>query len=119
MSLAPIRLSFNAVVNSRRHIAAVTLKALVAGATSDAGIATLQPYVPLAGVLAAGGSPFRGARVIGTHSFALRTDGSLWGWGWGQSGQLGNGMQGGNYMVSSPGPVGGTNWQRVAVGGEE
>jgi len=49
------------------------------------------------------------------HTAAIKTDGTLWAWGWNTFGQLGNGTNGNNY--SSPIQVGAlTNWKQVACG---
>ena len=47
------------------------------------------------------------------HSLAIKTDGTLWSWGYGGSGQLGNG----NSSALSPVQVGtATNWRSVSTG---
>jgi alpha-tubulin suppressor-like RCC1 family protein len=49
------------------------------------------------------------------HSVAIKTDGTLWAWGYNGDGQIGNGASGGN--VLSPVQVGtGTQWASVTVG---
>ncbi|HSD13671.1 MAG TPA: T9SS type A sorting domain-containing protein [Flavobacterium sp.] len=48
------------------------------------------------------------------HSLAIKTDGTLWSWGYGASGQLG---LGGIYSVSTPTQVGtATNWKSISTG---
>ncbi|MDI6787050.1 MAG: hypothetical protein QME51_01605, partial [Planctomycetota bacterium] len=50
-----------------------------------------------------------------SHTLSIKTDGTLWAWGWNYSGQLGNGT---NTDRNTPTRVGtDTNWQSV-VGGE-
>lgn len=55
------------------------------------------------------------AGLSGNTSFGIKTDGTLWGWGTGTSGQLGD-----NAVVSRSSPVQtialGTNWQQVSSG---
>ncbi|WP_158219617.1 CARDB domain-containing protein [Ideonella sp. A 288] len=48
-------------------------------------------------------------------SMGLRTDGSLWTWGAGQRGQLGNG---GTLGTGTPQKVGGNDWQAISAGRE-
>ena len=49
------------------------------------------------------------------HNLAIKTDGTLWGWGWNNNGQLGDNTQG---HKSSPVTTiaGGTNWKQVEGG---
>ena len=49
------------------------------------------------------------------HSVAIKTDGTLWAWGWNTNGELGGGA---TTARSSPGTTtgGGTNWSQVSVG---
>ncbi|MFZ1313275.1 MAG: T9SS type A sorting domain-containing protein [Chitinophagaceae bacterium] len=50
------------------------------------------------------------------HTLAIKTDGTLWGWGDNTSGQLGNGT---NNNSNAPGQIGtATNWQVIAAGAE-
>ena len=57
-----------------------------------------------------------------TVSGAIKTDGTLWMWGWGQYGELGNDSSAasgsGIYAQSSPVQVPGTTWSVVRGGGE-
>ena len=63
----------------------------------------------------AGGTTWKQVDCGGTHTVALKTDGTLWGWGAGGSGILGN-----DSTTSQSSPVqtitGGTNWKHVACG---
>ena len=54
--------------------------------------------------------------AAGYHVAAIKTDGTLWLWGWNNPGQLGNGTD--ITPKSSPAQTvaGGTNWKQVAVG---
>ena len=47
-------------------------------------------------------------------TFGIKTDGTLWGWGYGQYGALGDG---GGTDRSSPSQVAGTTWKQVDAGG--
>ena len=50
----------------------------------------------------------------GNHAAAVKTDGTLWAWGWGAQGELG---QGNTVSYSSPVQVGAlTNWRQVSCG---
>jgi alpha-tubulin suppressor-like RCC1 family protein len=50
-------------------------------------------------------------------TYAVKQDGSLWSWGYGEQGQLGDGQSGGSYATSSPQQVGTlTNWKTVTGG---
>ena len=63
----------------------------------------------------AGGTTWKQVSCGGFHTAAIKTDGSLWIWGLGTSGQLGD-----NTIVSKSSPVqtiaGGTNWKQVSCG---
>jgi alpha-tubulin suppressor-like RCC1 family protein len=63
-----------------------------------------------------GGTSWRSASAGRAHTAAIKTDGSLWTWGDGFSGKLGN-----NATTNQSSPVqtisGGTNWKSVSVGG--
>ena len=52
-------------------------------------------------------------------TFATKTDGTLWSWGWNGYGQLGQGLQGTPGNISSPEQVGsGTDWSTTVAGAE-
>lgn len=63
-----------------------------------------------------GGTNWKQASAGGNHSAAIKTDGTLWIWGLGASGILGN-----NAVTNRSSPVqtisGGTNWKNVSAGG--
>jgi alpha-tubulin suppressor-like RCC1 family protein/uncharacterized protein YunC (DUF1805 family) len=50
-------------------------------------------------------------------SCAIRTDGTLWSWGYGMFGQLGTNESGGSMMKSSPVQVPGTTWSKIGGDG--
>ena len=56
-----------------------------------------------------------GSSVNGTHTSAIKTDGTLWSWGAGSGGKLGDGT---SVNRSSPVQIisGGTNWKQVSAG---
>jgi alpha-tubulin suppressor-like RCC1 family protein len=63
----------------------------------------------------AGGTNWKQVSCSISHTAALKTDGSLWSWGFGNEGQLGN-----NVFASRSTPVttfsGGTTWKQVSAG---
>jgi len=63
----------------------------------------------------AGGTNWKQVSAGGGHTSAIKTDGTLWTWGWGTSGQLGT-----NDTTNRLTPVttfaGGTNWKQVSAG---
>jgi alpha-tubulin suppressor-like RCC1 family protein len=64
----------------------------------------------------AGGTNWKQVSAGTTHTTAIKTDGTLWVWGLGTSGQLGT-----NDLTQRSTPVttfaGGTNWKQVSAGG--
>jgi len=64
----------------------------------------------------AGGANWKQVASGGSHTVAIKTDGTLWTWGFNASGQLGD-----NTTTQRNTPVttftGGTNWKQVAAGG--
>ena len=65
----------------------------------------------------AGGTNWKQVACGSNHTSAIKTDGTLWTWGYNYSGQLGD-----NTQVNKSSPVqtisAGTNWKQVACGGE-
>ena len=63
----------------------------------------------------AGGTNWKQVSAGGSHTAAIKTDGTLWTWGQGASGQLGNAQ-----TTNIPTPIttfaGGTNWKQVSAG---
>jgi hypothetical protein len=68
--------------------------------------------------VAGGGTTWAQVSCANAHTAAIKTDGTLWTWGYNQNGQLGTGTTGDNTSRSSPGTTagGGTTWQSVAAG---
>jgi alpha-tubulin suppressor-like RCC1 family protein len=64
----------------------------------------------------AGGTNWEQVSCVNNHTAAIKTDGTLWTWGNGSTGQLGN-----TFTVNISTPVttfaGGTNWKQVSSGG--
>ena len=64
----------------------------------------------------AGGTNWKQVSCGGLHTSAIKTDGTLWTWGFGNEGRLGNAK-----TTNSSTPVttfaGGTNWKQVSCGG--
>ena len=64
----------------------------------------------------AGGTNWKQVSAGGNHCAAIKTDGTLWTWGYGAQGQLGD-----NTATNKSTPVttfaGGTNWKQVSAGG--
>jgi alpha-tubulin suppressor-like RCC1 family protein len=69
----------------------------------------------------AGGTNWKQVSVGSLHTAAIKTDGTLWVWGYNNSGQLGTNDSGSNAETARSTPVttfaGGTNWKQVSVGG--
>jgi alpha-tubulin suppressor-like RCC1 family protein len=63
-----------------------------------------------------GGTNWKSVSVGGFHTMAVKTDGTLWGWGFNSSGPLGD-----NSVINKSSPVqtisGGANWLQVSSGG--
>src|SRR3990170_1798433 len=52
------------------------------------------------------------------HTLAIKSDGTLWAWGYNSYGQLGDGASGGGNYKTTPVQIGtGTNWSQIAAGG--
>jgi alpha-tubulin suppressor-like RCC1 family protein len=64
----------------------------------------------------AGGTNWKQVSSIGYHTAAIKTDGTLWTWGSGGTGRLGNGVTTGNRSTPVTTFAGGTNWKQVSVG---
>lgn len=52
----------------------------------------------------------------GSHSIALKADGSLWAWGDNESGQVGDGTSGANNFNATPIRIGTATWKTIAGG---
>jgi alpha-tubulin suppressor-like RCC1 family protein len=61
----------------------------------------------------AGGTNWKQVSGGGVHTAAIKTDGTLWTWGAGSYGRLGNGVTTGNISTPVTTFAGGTNWKQV------
>ena len=65
----------------------------------------------------AGGTNWKQVSAGGNHTAAIKTDGTLWGWGGNSQGQLGD-----NTIINRSTPIttfaGGTNWKQVSGGNQ-
>jgi alpha-tubulin suppressor-like RCC1 family protein len=64
----------------------------------------------------AGGANWKQLSAGSAHTAAIKTDGTLWTWGAGSSGRLGNGATTGNISIPVTTFAGGTNWKQVRSG---
>jgi alpha-tubulin suppressor-like RCC1 family protein len=64
----------------------------------------------------AGGSSWKQVSSGGSHTAAIKTDGTLWTWGLGNRGRLGNAVTTGNISTPVTTFAGGTNWKQVSLG---
>ncbi len=83
------------------------------GATATSG----QNFVTTPITTFAGGTNWKQVSGSGDYKAAIKTDGTLWTWGFGSSGQLGNAVT--TISISTPITTfaGGTNWKQVSGGG--
>jgi hypothetical protein len=65
----------------------------------------------------AGGTNWKQVSSKFRYSAAIKTDGTLWTWGYNAYGQLGDNTSGTNRLTPVTTFAGGTNWKQVAVGG--
>jgi alpha-tubulin suppressor-like RCC1 family protein len=64
----------------------------------------------------AGGTNWKQVSVGSNHTAAIKTDGTLWTWGSGTVGRLGNGVTTGNISTPVTTFSGGNNWKQVSSG---
>jgi alpha-tubulin suppressor-like RCC1 family protein len=64
----------------------------------------------------AGGTNWKQVSGGNSHTAAIKTDGTLWTWGQGASGRLGNGVAAGSISTPITTFAGGTNWKQVSGG---
>jgi alpha-tubulin suppressor-like RCC1 family protein len=65
----------------------------------------------------AGGTNWKQVSSGATHIAAIKTDGTLWTWGYSANGRLGNRVSTGNINTPVTTFAGGTNWKQVSSGG--
>jgi alpha-tubulin suppressor-like RCC1 family protein len=63
-----------------------------------------------------GGNNWKQVSSVNSHIAAIKTDGTLWVWGAGSDGRLGNGVTTGNISTPVTTFSGGTNWKQVSAG---
>ena len=76
--------------------------------------ATTQRNTPVTTFL--GGSDWKQVAAGGNHTLAIKTDGTLWTWGYNVVGQLGINTSGTDILTPVTTFVGGSNWKQVAGG---
>ena len=81
------------------------------GSVGD-GTTTVRKSSP--GTVSGGGTNWKQVSCSNYHTAAIKTDGTLWTWGWGDFGQLGDGTQ--SSRLSPVTTAGGTNWKQVSCG---
>ncbi len=64
----------------------------------------------------AGGTNWKQVSAGNNHTAAIKTDGTLWTWGYGSNGKLGNAITTGNISTPVTTFAGGTNWKQVDAG---
>jgi len=64
----------------------------------------------------AGGNNWKQVSCGDIHVAAIKTDGTLWTWGYGNNGRLGNAVTTGNISTPVTTFAGGTNWKQVSGG---
>jgi len=92
-------------------IATTKSNVAISGATAgDDAVTTLSSPEPNFDTLSISSGP--------NFTLAVKTDGTLWSWGWNGAGQLGQGTTDSNMTHNTPVQVGsGTNWKMVSAGG--
>jgi alpha-tubulin suppressor-like RCC1 family protein len=63
-----------------------------------------------------GGTNWKQVSCGRSHTLAIKTDGTLWTWGNGSNGRLGDNTSGTNRLTPVPVFGGGTNWKQVSAG---
>ncbi len=63
-----------------------------------------------------GGTNWKQVSTGDRHTSAIKTDGTLWTWGYGANGRLGNGATTGSISTPVTTFTGGTNWKQVSAG---
>jgi alpha-tubulin suppressor-like RCC1 family protein len=63
-----------------------------------------------------GGTNWKQVECGYVHTAAIKTDGTLWTWGYGGNGRLGNGVTSGTVSTPVTTFAGGTNWKQVNAG---
>jgi alpha-tubulin suppressor-like RCC1 family protein len=75
---------------------------------------TTQRLIP--GTTTIAGTTWKQVSCGYAHTGAIKTDGTLWLWGFNLDGQLGNGSSGTDSLIPFETSLGGTNWKQVSCG---
>jgi alpha-tubulin suppressor-like RCC1 family protein len=87
-----------------------------AGGTGRLGNGTTTGSISTPVTTFAGGTNWKQVSAGDAHTAAIKTDGTLWTWGTGISGRLGNGATSGNRSTPVTTFAGGTDWKQVSSG---
>jgi alpha-tubulin suppressor-like RCC1 family protein len=87
-----------------------------AGANARLGNGATTGNISTPVTTSAGGTNWKQVSAGGSHTAAIKTDGTLWTWGLGASGRLGNGVTTGNISTPVTTFAGGTNWKQISCG---
>jgi alpha-tubulin suppressor-like RCC1 family protein len=91
---------------------------LATGGRLGNGIVGIFSYISTPITTFAGGNNWKQVSCGEGHTAAIKTDGTLWGWGFGSSGRLGDGTVGALVYISTPVTTfaGGNDWKQVECG---
>jgi alpha-tubulin suppressor-like RCC1 family protein len=108
------------VSSGNAHTAAIktdgTLWTWGAGSTGRLGNGVTTGNISTPITTFAGGTNWKQVSSGSVHTAAIKTDGTLWSWGYGFYGRLGNGITTGNRSTPVTTFAGGTNWKQVSAG---
>jgi alpha-tubulin suppressor-like RCC1 family protein len=86
------------------------------GRLGNGVVGTLSIYMSTPVTTFAGGSDWKQVSSASSHTAAIKTDGTLWIWGGGGNGKLGNGITTGDVSTPITTFAGGTDWKQVSGG---
>ena len=112
--------NWKSVVCGNTHTAAIktdgTLWTWGVGSAGQLGNATTSTTTSTPVTTFAGGTNWKQVSGGNVHTAAIKTDGTLWTWGLGDNGRLGNAVTTGNRSTPVTTFAGGTNWKQVSGG---